>query len=444
MTSEDSPGSRDSDDPEDAPALVALMELGRDAAKPHTVAALDRGLNAVRARLTIAKRQRRALRRWAVLGATAAVCTVVALKVASVSRERGLTPDPPVVISRIEGGTLLEGGYLSQSGSAGVKVLFSEGSAFALTPGTRGRLRAVAQDGAHLAVENGIASLEVTQSRGHRWSVEAGPFLVTVRGTAFMVSWDPSSERFELRLRHGHVVVSGPVVNGGIALRAGQRLVISLPRAETVITEEPPEELAGLPADAAPPVVPASAARPALASSSGGRPTTAAAPASPLLAKGTRVRRWAADLASGHWDRILAEVDRDGVDGTLETAASEDLFAVADAARYRRRVELARAALMAQRRRFPRAQRSVDAIFLLGRTEEAREDGAQTQAIGWYDEYLARAPTGAYAAEALGRKMILTNEVGGREQARPIAREYLVRFPTGSYAGSARALQRVP
>ena len=99
---------------------------------------------------------------------------------------------------------------------------------------------------------------------------------------------------------------------------------------------------------------------------------------------------------------------------------------------------------MAQRRRFPRAQRYVDAIFLLGRTEELRDDGAQAQAIIWYDEYLARAPTGAYAAEALGRKMILTNEVGGREQTRPIAREYLLRFPTGSYAGSARALQRVP
>ena len=50
----------------------------------------------------------------------------------------------------------------------------------------------------------------------------------------------------------------------------------------------------------------------------------------------------------------------------------------------------------------------------------------------------------ADAAEALGRKMILTNEMGGPAQARPIAREYLLRFPTGSYAGSARALDRVP
>jgi len=149
-------------------------------------------------------------------------------------------------------------------------------------------------------------------------------------------------------------------------------------------------------------------------------------------------------MASGHWDRILADVDRDGVDATLENAASEDLFALADSARYRRRADLARAALLAQRRRFPHASRSLDAIFLLGRAEEMREHGTEAQAIAWYDEYLARAPTGAFVAEALGRKMILTNDVAGPTQARPIAREYLLRFPAGSYAGSARALQNVP
>ena len=128
---------------------------------------------------------------------------------------------------------------------------------------------------------------------------------------------------------------------------------------------------------------------------------------------------------------------------TVENASSADLFALADAARYRRRTDLARAALLAQRRRFPRAPRSLDAIFLLGRVEELRAQGA-AQAIARYDEYLVQAPTGAYAAEALGRKMILTDERDGRSAARPIADEYLHRFPGGSYAGSARALQRAP
>ena len=420
----------DPDDPTDAPGLVALTELGRDAATPHTISELQQGLYAIRARLAAYRARRRALRRRALLGTAAVGAIMMALKLASVTPESPLVPDPPVVVSRIEGGTLLEGGYLSQSGHTGVKVLFSEGTTFELMAGTRGRLRSVATDGARLAVENGTVSVRVTQSHKHRWLVEAGPFLVTVKGTVFTVSWDPSSERFELRLRHGRVVVSGPVANGAIALRAGQRLIVSLPRAETMITEEPPAAAAGA---GVPPF---------------SRPATAAVAVASSLPKGARTRRWAADLASGQWDRILADVDRDGVGATLEHAASEELFALADAARYRRRADLARAALMAQRRRFPHAPRSLDAIFLLGRAEELREQQdparARIQAITWYDEYLALAPMGAYAAEALGRKMILTNELGGPAQARPIAREYLLRFPTGSYAGSARALQRVP
>ena len=148
-------------------------------------------------------------------------------------------------------------------------------------------------------------------------------------------------------------------------------------------------------------------------------------------------------MASGHWDRILEDVERAGIKTTLDKASSEELFALADAARYRRRTDLARAALVAERRRFPGSPRALDAIFLLGRVDESAERG-MAQAIEWYDEYLARAPSGAYAAEALGRKMTLTNELDGQARARPVAEEYLRRFPKGSYARLARALSRVP
>ena len=432
------------DDPKDSAALTALMELGRDNAKPHTTAELDQGLHTLQRRLATDQAGRRVLLRWSLIGATAAACFVFALLAASVSDRRALV-EPAVAVSRIEGGIILEGGYLSQSGRAGIKLFFNEGSKFELTPGTRGRLRAVADDGAHLAIENGTAALQVTQSRQRRWSVEAGPFLVTVKGTAFTVSWDPASERFELVLRHGRVVVGGPLVGGSIALLAGHRLVVSLPDGQTVITEEQPGEAAGVTVDAGPPTVSVPVASPAGSKGVTARPAAAAARSSSPHAKVGGPRNWAADLARGQWDRILADVDRDGVDATLANAPSEDLFALADAARYRRRTDLASAALRAQRVRFPRSPRSLDAIFLLGRVEELREHAtARARAIDWYDHYLAQAPTGAYAAEALGRKMILTNEAGGSADARPLADEYLRRFPAGSYAGAARALQRVP
>jgi TolA-binding protein len=149
-------------------------------------------------------------------------------------------------------------------------------------------------------------------------------------------------------------------------------------------------------------------------------------------------RRWSDELANGRWDVILTDAERTGIELTLSSATGEELFALANAARYRQRLQLAYDALLALRRRFGGSQRALDAMFLLGRVEEARAKGAQ--AISWYNEYLAQAPSGAYAAEALGRKLTLVDKALGAEQARPIAQDYLRRFPEGSYARLAQAL----
>jgi hypothetical protein len=421
--------SFDPDTVPDSPALTALTALGRDAVSPHTPAELDEGFEALRRRAAVSRARRRVLVPLVAIGVAAASAALVfRLATNGPGRAPGLEPEPAVAVARIEGGALLEGGYLSRSGRADVTVVFNEGSSFELMPGARGRLRAVDESGTQMAIEHGTASLRITPSRTHLWFVEAGPFRVTVTGTVFSVSWDPSSERFDLSLKQGRVVVTGP--SGEIALRAGQRLLVQLPEGETLITDEPPAPAAG-------------AASPAPGPATRARPAAPLRPAPQPPAKAGVRRRWAAALARGSWDGILADVDRDGVDATLEAASSEDLFALADAARYRRRTDLARAALLAERRRFPQAPRSVDALFLLGRVEELRAQGA-ARAIAFYDDYLAEAPAGAYAAEALGRKMILTDEKEGRAAARPIAGEYLRRFPGGSYAGSARALQRAP
>jgi TolA-binding protein len=434
-----------SDESNDSPTLAAFAEVTREGAKPRTATELDQGLDALLARIAVGRARRRRLIRWSLAGATATLCILVGLQVASsVGRRPATVPEPLAMAYRIEGGSVVEGGYLREAGHGGIKLFFNEGSKLVLMPGTRGRLRAVDKEGARVAIEHGAASFQVTQSSDRRWLVEVGPFLVTVKGTAFTVRWDPSSERFELSLRRGRVVVSGPVSGGDIALRAGQRLTVNLGSLETLITEEQPDESFDEPVVApAPPTVAPPASQRSVARSRTAGPATSAATAPSTVAKVEDGRRWADALASGDWDRILDDVERVGVETTLNKATSEDLFALANAARYRRRTELARAALLAERRRFPDSPRSLDATFLLGRVEESRERG-RARAIAWYDEYLASTPSGAYAAEALGRKMTLTNELGGPAEARPLAEEYLRRFPRGSYAGSARALHRAP
>ena len=151
------------------------------------------------------------------------------------------------------------------------------------------------------------------------------------------------------------------------------------------------------------------------------------------------MRSWPAALSAGDFDSILEEAERD-IGHTLASRSTEDLAALSDAARYRRHDDVARRALLAQRRRFPSSPRAADAAFQLGRLDEKNGRGP-APALAWYERYLDEAPRGTYAAEALGRKMIAVEELHGAGAARSVAEQYLRRFPRGSYAGAARALR---
>jgi hypothetical protein len=429
-----------SNGPEEYRGLDILTELYRDGLTRPNRAELDRGLAGVRERIASRSEHRWGLARWSLAGAAFALATLVVALALPALRRPVAVPAPPALAYQIEGGSVLPGGYLRELGHSGIKLRFNDGSELALAPGARGRLRSVETEVARVAIDHGSASFQVKRTENRRWLIDVGPFLVTVKGTVFTASWDPLSERFELRLRQGRLVVSGPAATGDIDLAAGHRLVVNLAKAETLISEEPSDDGVGnMPA---PDVVTAPAPQLPAAPSARPAPSVSSKPAPAIGVKGGG-SRWAEDLAKGRWDRILEDAERGGVAATLGKASLEDLFVLADAARYRRRPDVARGALLAARRRFPDSPRTLDATFLLGRVEELHA-GGRAQAIAWYDEYLARAPTGTLAAEALGRKMMLTGEGEGPVRARPLADEYLRRFPNGSYARSARALQAQP
>jgi hypothetical protein len=411
--------------------LDKLTERYNQSLEQPTPAELDRGLYKLLDSVDTARSRPRNIMRWSLVGAGVAV-SVLALVQITTARRPAPTPELPTLSYQLEGGKVVEGGYLRESGSAGMKVQFNEGSECTFEHGTRGQIRSVDNTGARMGVDRGTASFHIKRNTGRRWLVDAGPFEVTVTGTVFTVSWDPMDEQFELKLKHGSVVVRGPVSAGEIALRTGQKLVVNLTKAESVISEMQP----GADAPAVAPTAPAPAPEP---TALGGKPAMPKA-AAPKLSSD---HRWSDELARGHWDSILTEAKAAGIESVLAKASSEDLFALADAARYRRQPDLAHAALTAEQRRFPGSPRALDAIFLLGRVEELR-DHRTAQAISRYDEYLGRAPSGPFVGEALGRKMTLTERVEGPSRARPVAEEYLRRFPKGNYAGAARTLLRAP
>ncbi|HZU84925.1 MAG TPA: FecR domain-containing protein [Polyangiaceae bacterium] len=450
--------------------LVArLVELARGASAGAPPAPGEDGLRSLE--LALLRRGRRPARvLWALLPAAAlgAGAGVYAL------RERTITFE---VVS----GKVGDGGYVTSGPSQGA-VRFSDQSDLGLEPGTRLRITDLEVRGARVMLEGGTLHARIHSRPRNRWTLAAGPYIVHVTGTRFDLAWRVDEQTLDLRLREGSVVVEGPLAEAGLKVAAGQHLIANA-NADTLSLEESGSGAAigssstsssgtapSVPAVGAAPsggsTAPASAEAPDPSSAASGpasgpeRSSASNAPAAPgsrgaspsasggqTLARGAgpvgHAREggqasWGSRVATGDFDGVLDEAERRGLGRALAEASRSDLAALADAARYARRQEVAVRALTAERARFPGTVQARDAsFFLAGLAEGQKSDGA---ALDWYDTYLRESPSGAYASQALGRKMMIVQRVTGAAQARPIALEYLARFPDGPYAPQARQL----
>jgi TolA-binding protein len=389
-------------------------------------------VNAFERRLSVFRRGRQNGKRFTI-GAAVTLTVVVAGLAASRFKQGAPGAD---LSYRVDGQEPSAGGYVLVSERAESLLAFSDGSKVRVAARSRGRVMDVNGRGARFALEDGKVSVDIVHRPRAQWIFEAGPFLVNVHGTSFTVAWNPADAVFELRLQSGAVSVASPLAGSEIGLRAGQTLRVSLRDltstvASTATTtanrdgETAPSHAAGKPT-----AVPS----PAFETP----PTTPAGP--PESARWSN-RAWTTALAENKAADVVADADRRGLATVLERADSEDLWALANAARYAGRFPLARQALTAQRRRFPSSDRARDAAFLLGRLHDADPEGPGN-ALGWYDRYLAEAPSGAHVSDALGRKMTLLQRSNRPAEALAVAHDYLRRFPGGTYANAAHALVR--
>ena len=333
----------------------------------------------------------------------------------------------PVLSYRVDNQEPPAGGYILAPETADSLLAFSDGSNVRMAARTRGRVVEVNDHGATVALDNGRVSVDIVPRAHARWMFEAGPFRINVHGTSFTVAWNPADAVFEVRLSRGAISVASPVAGTEIEMRAGQSLRASL-RAQTVTMGT----TSG--------VFPPAADNAAVGSTSPEPPREApAAPVEPP--ERWSHRGWMTALAENRATEILADADRRGPTAVLEHADSDDLWALANAARYAGRYPLAEQALGAHRRRFRSSARSREAAFLLGRLHE-QDPGGPADALGWYDRYLGEARADIGVSDALGRKMTLLQRWNQRPEALTVARDYLRRFPHGTYAQAARALVR--
>jgi hypothetical protein len=338
-------------------------------------------------------------------------------------------------------------------------VLFTDGSRVALRQDARLTVLALTPRGAEVRLLDGVVEVDVRHLPAAAWTFEAGPYAVRVEGTSFELGWDAGNRRLSLRMHTGRVALGQPaggrpwrsVVGGeSVELAEGSNsagLAATEGRPSGVGPESPPEApLVG----ARPPVAVASSMVESRVRT-GDRSRSRSGGAEHMsVGSALRHAEWASLLSKGAFEAIVAEATQAGIDVCLGAEGEQNLAALADAARYTHRAELARQTLLAMRTRFPASSRARDAAFFLARIDETARPASEG-ALDWYARYLEESPRGSYAEEALGRQMILLGRrpdgrggARGGARVRGVASRYLEQYPRGLYSGEAAALLRDP
>lgn len=309
------------------------------------------------------------------------------------------------------------GGVIRTDRSEAV-VSFTDESSVRVSEHSRLSVDVVGEHAALTRLVSGKLHVNVRHHDDTSYRFLAGPYEVRVVGTEFDLAWEPNASGFSLAMQHGEVRVVSP--DGAVrSVIGGERL--RLPIQQNVASAAPPV------AAAAPVAVAAAAAVVAPAHNGGVGKARASATTS-----------WDALVAKGRFAEVVRDAESLGIGSVLTSRGGADLKALGQAARYTGDRALALRAFTALRERFAASEPGRPASFFIARIQE--EQGSSREALRWLSIYLGEAPRGVYAAEALGRRLMLTERMSGRGAAVPLAKEYLERFPQGAYAASARAI----
>lgn len=314
-------------------------------------------------------------------------------------------------------------GGMIRTDSAEAHVAFTDDSFVRVAPRSRLSIDVVGEHAALTRLVTGKLHVNVRHHDDTSYRFLAGPYEVRVVGTEFDLAWDPNAAGFSLSMQHGEVRVVSPdgavrSVIGGESLRLPVQQGVAVSAAPAAAPRPEPVAIAE---EAAPVDLPAVRS-----------PSVAAA------APTTKARNWDALVAKGRFADVVRDAESLGVGSVLAARSGADLKALGQAARYTGDRGLALRAFTTLRERFSNSDAGRPASFFIARVHE--EQGSPREALRWLSVYLSEAPRGVYAAEAMGRRLMLTERVAGRASAVPLAKEYLERFPQGAYAASARAI----
>lgn len=370
----------------------------------------------------------------------------------------------PMLQYELAGASSVQEGEI-RAGRAGATLSFSDGSAIHAKELSVLSVSVVGQRAVLTRLLRGALHVSVERDEVADWRFLAGPYEVRVVGTRFDMAWEPEASLLAVEMFEGNVRVSGP---GKFerTLRAGESLQRSgldaeparepaaavpeqsargelsselspelLPEASTELSPKlSARDLAALNAKVqlVAPRQPRRAAAESLAKAA------SSLPSDQLEARVPPEDDWPLLVARGKFAEVVEAAEREGEDAVLAEHEVSDLRALAQAARYTGKTLLALRSWTAVRDRFAGNAAALQAAFFLGRIYDELDH--PVPARDWLDTYLAEAPDGIYASEALGRRLSLAKRLGAHADAERLARKYLQRFPSGAYGRTARGL----
>lgn len=296
------------------------------------------------------------------------------------------------------------------------KHRLKDGSEIALEPGARGRLEQRVGLGTRFDLHEGTAAFDVKKQQGRPFSVVAGQYRVVVVGTQFSTAYVPPSE-LSVAVNEGVVQVHMPGRAAPLSVEAGEMLEIQ--GREFSLHEQ--REDASVPDPDGP---------------------TGVDENQTAKAKGFSGVSWQELYRQGKYQQACEDARSHSLSELRARLSASDLIELASALRLCGDAAGAMSTLDALRQRFPGSSHSHDALFLIGRIHATR--GQSAAAISRFDQYLAGAGQGRFAAEALGRLIELHEGAGNRQKARIYAQKYLQMAPQGPYRRLAESVTGNP
>jgi hypothetical protein len=376
-------------------------------------------INRLEQRVRGTLRERSAARRRSVgrLQVALSLAAVFAVVSAGVAYKLGRSGAPAVAVA------VPAGDWLSTTAGVAEERKFDDGSVVRLESESSARVQFVEAKGGLVHLDRGAVKLKVHHRDGSTWRVAAGPYEVEAIGTEFVVDWVANRDKpLRVSVTEGTVAVRGPAFRGTRFVSAHQMVEVASP--ENAASAASAAQLTPVPVDSLSPEAAADAPR----------EETEATATSPHV---RNEPTWRALEASGKYAEAVKAAERRGLSGVYQGGMADDLLALARAARFAGRMDVAREALTACRARFAGSQQAAMSAFLLGRSASG------AQAAQWFSTYLKEQPSGALAREALGRLIEAYQAAGDRVSSRAAAERYLKSYPDGPHATLAReALHR--